>query len=62
MNNTALENNRQEFHRFLKCYDAAIDDIAAAIDIDWNDAERILVKVLDEDISYLDKYYTPLVA
>ena len=54
--------NRRQFYHFLKCYEAAIDDIAECIGIDWNDAESILVNVLDKNIDYIDKYYQPLIA
>ena len=41
---------------WIHCYDCAIEDIANDNDISMDDAEVKLIKLLDDDTSYLDGY------
>ena len=41
---------------WVQDYECAIEDLAEEHDVDYEESEKILTKLLDEDPSYLDGY------
>jgi hypothetical protein len=43
---------------WIQCYDTALEDLCDEHDIDYDEAEKLLEKLLDENPNYLDNYLT----
>ena len=43
---------------WLQCYESAIEDLCDEHDIEGEEAEKMLKKLLDENPNYLDWYLT----
>ena len=43
---------------WLCCYDVAVEDICEENSVDWDEGEKILLNLLDQNPRYLDGYIT----